>query len=129
MFSEKHFTKLEKCEVVFDQNRGTVYVEFIPDFGAITFKNDVWQWAAAHAMNLIYIFPEIKEYKYTVYDTKNNKLMDLYLDEAGIKALPEKFFGKRGPGDYRHCFTKVELTPIGNELPFDEDFFDGSQLP
>ncbi|MFZ7103623.1 MAG: hypothetical protein ACOWWO_13355 [Peptococcaceae bacterium] len=130
MFSEKHFSKLRKCEVSFTENEGSLYVEFVPDFGSITFKNEIWQWAAAHAMNLIYLFPEIKEYRYSVYDSKNNKLMDLYLDETGIKLLPEKFYGKRGPGGfYRYCFTKVELTKIGNELPLDEDFFDGSQLP
>jgi hypothetical protein len=131
MFSGKHFSKLQKCEVTFTENQGSVYVEFIPDFGSITFKNEIWHWAAAHAMNLIYTFPEIKEYKYTVFDVKNNKLMDLYLDEVGIKGLPEKFYGKnRGPGDYyRYCFTKVEVTKIGNELPLDEKFFDGSQLP
>jgi len=130
MFTSKHFTKMQKCEVKFTENKGTVYIEFIPDFGSITFKNEIWQWAASHAMNLIYIFPEIKEYSYAVYDVKNNKLMDLYLDENGIRVLPEKFFGHRGPGDYyRYCFTKVELTKIGNQLPLDERFFEGSQLP
>jgi len=129
MFSEKHFTKLHNCEVTFSEDKGAVSVEFVPDFGSITFKNDIWHWAAAHAMNLTYVFPEIKDYRYTVFDDKNNKLMDLEIDELGIRILPEKFFGNRGPGDYRHCFTKVELTKIGNELPLDEDFFDGSQLP
>jgi len=130
LFSSKHFTKLQNCEVNFTENKGIVKVEFIPDFGSITFKNEIWHWAASHAMNLIYIFPEIKEYHYTVYDKKNNKLMYLYLDEVGIKNLPEKFFGHRGPGDYfRSCFTKVEVTKIGNELPLDERFFEGSQLP
>ncbi|MGI6225095.1 MAG: hypothetical protein ACOYJ1_02455 [Peptococcales bacterium] len=80
-------------------------------------------------MNLIYIFPELKEYHYSVFDHKNNKLMDLSIDEKGIKVLPEKYYGRKGPGDYRHCFTKVELTKMGNELPLDEDFYDGSQLP
>lgn len=130
LFSKGHFSKLESCEVTFQDNQGKVYVEFIPDFGAITFKNEIWHWAAAHAMNLIYIFPEIKEYQYIVFDSKGNKLMELYLDQQGIKLLPEKFYGKRGPGGYyRHCFTKVEVTKIGNELPLDENFFDGSQLP
>lgn len=127
--SAKHFTQLERCEVVFTGEKGVVQVDFRPDFGAIIFKNDIWRSAAAHTMNLIYIFPEIKEYNYGVFDNKNNKLMDLLIDEMGIKALPEKFYGTRGPGDYRNCFTKVEFTKIGNELPLDEDFYDGSQLP
>lgn len=129
MFSEQHFTKLRECQVTFTESHCSIYIEFIPDFGAITFKNDIWHWAATHAMNLVYIFPEIKEYKYTVFDGKNNKLMDLYLDETGIKVLPERFYGTRGPGDYRNCFTKVEVTKIGSELPLDENFYDGSQLP
>lgn len=129
MFSEKHFTKLRDCQITFNHGKGSVHVEFTPDFGAITFKNDIWKRAAEHAMNLIYIFPEIKEYSYTVIDTKDNKLMDLYIDEVGIKLLPEKFYGTKGPGGYRNCFTKVEVTKIGNELPLDEDFFDGSQFP
>ncbi|MFZ5942955.1 MAG: hypothetical protein ACOYVD_02515 [Bacillota bacterium] len=130
MFSKKHFSKLQDCQVQFTENKGMVSVAFVPDFGSITFKNEIWHWAASHAMNLIYLFPEIKEYHYQVYDSKDNKLMDLYIDELGIKVLPEKFYGKRGAGDfYRHCFTRVELTKIGNELPLDENFFDGSQLP
>jgi hypothetical protein len=129
MFSEKFFPELRECQTTFTEGKGSVYIEFTPDFGAITFKNDIWQRAAAHAMNLIYIFPEIKEYQYRVIDAKNNKLMDLYIDEVGIKILPEKFYGKKGPGGYRNCFTKVEMTKIGNELPLDEDFYDGSQLP
>lgn len=129
MFSEKHFSLLRDCQITFTEGKGLVYVEFTPDFGAITFKNDIWQRAAEHAMGLIYIFPEIKGYSYAVYDTKDNKLMDLYIDEVGIKVLPDKFFGPKGPGGYRNCFTKVEVTKMGNELPLDEDFFDGSQLP
>lgn len=129
LFSEKHFSKLEKCEVIFASEENSVIIEFIPDFGAITFKNDIWHWAATHAMNLVYIFPEVTEYKYTVLDAKNNILMELFIDKAGIRALPEKFYGKRGPEVYRHCFSKVELSKMGSELPFDEDFFDGSLLP
>lgn len=130
LFSEKHFTLLEKCEVNFTENGAKVYIEFIPDFGSIIFKNDIWRIAAAHAMNLVYIFPEINEYRYVVFDKNKDKLMDLFLDEVGIRSLPEKFYGVRGPGNYyRYCFTKVEITPKGNELPLDENFFEGSQLP
>ena len=130
LFSQKHFTKLTKFEISFTDNQGKVYIEFIPDFGSITFKNEIWQWSAAHAMNLIYIFPEIIEYHYAVYDSSNKKLMDLYLDETGVKMLPEKYYGQRGPGNYyRYCFTKVEETPLGKELPIDEKFFEGSGLP
>lgn len=130
-YSAKHFSKLEECQVSFSaEDRGQLYIKFIPDFGSITFKNEIWHWSALHALNLTYLFPEIKEYHYSIFDVKNNKLMDLYLDEVGIKVLPEKFYGQKGPGNYySFCFTTVEETTIGKELPIDENFFEGSGLP
>ncbi|NMA01234.1 MAG: hypothetical protein GX923_01550 [Clostridia bacterium] len=130
-YSTKHFSKLEECEVSFySEDKVKVYIKFIPDFGSIIFKNEIWHWSALHALNLSYLFPEIKEYHYSVFDTNNNKLMDLYLDEGGIRMLPDKFYGQKGPGNYyRFCFTNVEETTIGKELPIDENFFEGSGLP
>lgn len=130
-YSAQHFSKLEECEVTFSsEDRGQVYIKFIPDFGSITFKNEIWQWTALHALNIAYLFPEIKEYHYSVFGANNNQLMELYIDEVGIKALPDKFYGQKGPGNYyRYCFTTVEETEIGRELPIDENFFEGSGLP
>ena len=130
LFSEKHFTLLEKCEVNFTENGAKFILNLFPILVQLSLRTIFGGLLPPHAMNLVYIFPEINEYRYVVFDKNKDKLMDLFLDEVGIRSLPEKFYGVRGPGNYyRYCFTKVEITPKGNELPLDENFFEGSQLP
>lgn len=129
MFTTKHFTKMEKCDIDFVNQEGRVRVELVADFGSITFKNEIWHHVAHHAMNLIYIFPEITEYDYVVYDGKDNKLMDLMIDKEGITNLPQHFTNGGQGGNYRFCFTRVDMTKMGQELPLDERFFEGWEYP
>lgn len=131
LYTNNHFDTIKTIKLNFsEEDKIALFVEFTPNFGSITFKNEIWQWSAAHALTLIKIFPEITFFEYRVIDKDEGHLMDLIIDEFGLKSLEENYYGQKGPGNsYSSCFSKVVETPRGRSLPLDERFFEGSGLP
>lgn len=79
-----------------DTEKIAVSVSFIPETGSFPVKEDIYQSAAYHALEIVSFFPEVNQFHYVVLWEKPEKeeVLTMTIDEDAIKSLSDNYFNE-----------------------------------
>jgi hypothetical protein len=92
-YSKNTFKFMKQIEVQDIKGNTTVSISLVPEVGSEVIKEDIYRSLAAHAVDVNKFFSEVKTFKYSILwdDRKKSEVMQLTIDEQGVKQLSKKY--------------------------------------
>lgn len=109
------FRYTEDVQFVVDNGKISVYISFVPEVDSFPVKEDIYESAAYHAMQIIRFYPEVNFFEYTVLwdDFSKQEALTLEIDEEDVKQVEHTYYAQLTGGGgtlFREVFSAIMET-------------------